>query len=242
MLASDFFTPARLKEMRDEILQQGFVADQFLASSPDAPVFGLNLACLYPFPVETLQAYDSLAAQLSALDAGVYVYPFWETHVTIATFINFTQHQSQTPQQLAEINNLTRRIVAQIEREFTSIKAFDLLFDPPIISRKAAIVPLSDASGTITEIRNRVAENLSRAPDLEAHLKSVGLNIPRIVHSTIMRFKNAPKNSNAFLEKFDEISGTVPRLPMRVKEIYITTETKPYMREGEIIHRFRLVD
>lgn len=242
MLASDFFTASRLKQMRDEISEQGFVADSFLAVNPDAPVFGVNLACLYPFPLEVRTIYETLTERLTAIDPGVYVYPFWETHVTIATFINFGQQQSPSPQRLAELENLMRRIVTRIEPEFSSRKAFNLWIEQPILSRKAAILPLSDPSDAITEIRNGIAESLSSVPELKTQLTGLGLNIPPIVHSTIMRFKEAPDDINAFVEKFDEISRSVSRIPMRVTELYITTETKPYMRQGEIIHRFPLCD
>jgi hypothetical protein len=71
-------------------------------------------------------------------------------------------------------------------------------------------------------------------------LDDLGLNIPPLVHSTIMRFKRIPANTHEFLSKFDEISRTMPRATLRVNEIYITTETNPYMRAGEILRRYQL--
>jgi len=240
MLASDFFTIARLKEMRAEICEEGFIPDKFLADKPDSPMFGVNLACLYPFPTEVREVYEKLSAQLAALDSGVYVYPIWTTHVTIATFVNFGEHVSPTLQRIEELKNLTTQIVTQLKPWFMadredSIKPFDLWIEQPVISRKAAILPLSDPSGAITQIRNRVAESLARNPSLRQRLDSLGLNIPPLIHSTVMRFKKVPADAQKFLSKFDEISRTVPRSAMRVNQIYITTETKPYMREGEIL-------
>jgi hypothetical protein len=238
MLASEFFTPARLKEMRDEICAEGFVADRFLADRPDGPVFGVNLACSYPFPPEVRDAYEALSAQLSAIDPGVYVYPIWETHITIATLINFTQHLSPTPQRVTEMTLLMTQIATQLQNAFQEIKPIDLWIEQPVISRKAAILPLSDPSDGIPKIRNRVKENLAGNSTLQKTLVDLGLNIPPLVHSTVMRFKNAPGDTKQFLSKFDEIR--VPRTKMRVNEIYLTTETKPYMRGGEIFHRFPL--
>jgi hypothetical protein len=237
MLASDFFTSSRLKEMRDEIDREGFVADKFLANQPDCPVFGVNLACLYPFPPEIRLAYENLSEQLVGIDPGVYVYPLWETHVTIVTFINFAQHISPTPQRVAGLQDLMTRVAAQIEREVVG-EPFDLWMEQPVIARKAAILPLSDPSGAITRIRNRVTDSLARDPSLRTSLEAVGLNVPPLVHSTIMRFKKVPEDARVFLSKFDEIARGVPRLPMRIDEVYITTETKPYMREGKICFRF----
>lgn len=240
MLASDFFTQARLQEMREEICRDGFVADKFLGQQPDCPVFGVNLACLYPFPDEAHEVYETLFTQLSSLDSGIYVYPLWETHVTIATFINFTQHLSPARERVDELKKLARQIVARLGTVFTDIKPFDLWIERPVISRKAAILPLSDPTDAIAQIRTRVAENLARDPSLQTTLSGLGLNIPPLIHSTIMRFKKAPEDRGLFLSKFDEIASNVPRVSMRVDELYITTETKPYMREGSIFHQFPL--
>jgi hypothetical protein len=238
MLASEFFTQERLKQMRDEICEEGFVADKFLADKPDCLVFGVNLACLYPFPPAFREGYQILVDQLANIDPIVYVYPLWETHVTIATFINFAQHTSPTEQCVAELTNVMEDLGAHLQKAFTDIKPFELWIEPPIISRKAAILPLSDATGAITETRKRVAENLP--PSLRARLDALGFNIPPLVHSTIMRFKQVPVDTERVLAKFDAVARTVPRATMTVNEIYITTETKPYMREGEIFHRFQL--
>ena len=43
---------------------------------------------------------------LAALDPGVYVYPEWETHVTIMTFVNFSLHRRPAPERLAELQSL----------------------------------------------------------------------------------------------------------------------------------------
>jgi hypothetical protein len=240
MLASNFFTTARLKEMRDEICRDGFVADKFLADQPDCPVFGVNLACLYPFPTSAHDAYETLFTQLASLDPGVYVYPLWETHVTIVTFINFTQQIAPTRERTAELKAVTRQVIAQLRPIFSDIKPFDLWIEHPVISRKAAILPLSDPSDAIAQIRSRVAENLARDPSLQTKLSELGLNIPPLVHSTIMRFTKVPDDTSRFLSNFDKIATDLPRIAMRVDEIYITTETKPYMREGEIFHQFPL--
>jgi hypothetical protein len=55
-----------------------------------------------------------------------------------------------------------------------------------------------------------------------------------------MRFKKVPENTQLFLSMFDEISRSIPKIAMRVNEVYITTETKLYMREGKIVWRKKL--
>lgn len=240
MLANEFWTNARLKAMREEICRDGFVADKFLAENPDMPVFGVNLACLYPFPTNVKNIYETLAHNLASIDPGVYVYPIWETHVTIATFINFTRQQLPTDDRITELKQLMEQIAAQLEPCFADAKPFDLWMEQPVISRKAAILPLSDPDGAITRLRQRLAACLARDSSQQTRLEGLGLNIPPLVHSTIMRFKKMPEDTQLFLSKFDKISRAVPRTSVRVNEIYITTETKPYMRAGEIFRRFPL--
>ena len=82
-----------------------FTADEFLAKEPDCPVFGLNLACAYPFPATAETPYTTLAARLAELDKGVYVYPLWETHITIMTFLIFCLHQRLSGERLGELRS-----------------------------------------------------------------------------------------------------------------------------------------
>ena len=207
MLASDFFTQARLREMRDEICRGGFVADNFLGDNPDRPVFGVNLACLYPFPAEVRETYRTLSGALGRIDSAVYVYPFWETHVTIATFINFTQHVSPTAQRVAELSELMRKVGSELDDMFGDVKRFDLWIEHPVISRKAAILPLSDPVGAIAEIRKRVVEKIS--PELRTRLDELGFNVPPLVHSTVMRFKKFLQTHNVSLRNLTKYPATL---------------------------------
>jgi hypothetical protein len=68
-----------------------------------------------------------------------------------------------------------------------------------------------------------------------------GLNVPGIIHSTIMRFKGQPENLERFLKDFDKVVAGIQPFPLAIGELLLTTETKPYMRAGEIVHRFPLI-
>jgi hypothetical protein len=197
---------------------------------------------LYPFPEVARQIYEELYAELSELNPSVYVYPFWETHVTIATLVNFTRQISPTVESIHALKNLISEIASALAPALKEpLKPFDLWIEQPVISRNAAILPLSDPTGAVSKIRKRVVESLAAEPALRERLNELGLNIPPLVHSTIMRFKHVPANTRHFLSTFDQISRAVPRTLMRVEEIYLTTETKPYMREGEIVSRLMMV-
>ena len=55
-----------------------------------------------------------------------------------------------------------------------------------------------------------------------------------------MRFKSAPKDYKKFAADFAEISHSVTPVEIVVNELLLTTETKPYMREGTVVRRFPL--
>jgi hypothetical protein len=117
-----------------------------------------------------------------------------------------------------------------------SIKPFRLEFGPPVLTRKAAILTAANPTGEIARIRQRATELLEANHELRTKVVRGGLNVPGIIHSTIMRFKHAPRDMSGF----DAAAKATPPFAIDVKEIFLTTETKPYMREGEIIHRFPL--
>src|SRR5580704_1173288 len=97
-------------DARREILERGVVVDALLANDPDGPVFGFNLACAWPFPEAAARFYRPIAQRLAALDPAVYVYPEWETHVTIVTFINFSRHRRIGPAELAQWKSLVNPV------------------------------------------------------------------------------------------------------------------------------------
>ena len=238
-------SPAELKRInfildaRQEILAHGIVVDALLGEEPDRPVFGFNLACAYPFPAAAARHYRPIAKRLAALDPSVYVYPAWETHVTIVTFVSFYLHARVEPERLVQLQSLINP-VCELIRPLLKGPAFKLVLGPPVLTRKAAILPISDATGAIARIRQTVRAALAADKALHAQLARGGLNVPGIIHSTIMRFKSKPRNRAKFLADFDEAAAAVEPFTLEINELLLTTETKPYMRAGEVVHRFRL--
>jgi hypothetical protein len=232
----------RFDKQRREILEHGFIADAFLEADPDCPVFGLNLACAYPFPAGAEAAYTNMAERLARLDEAVFVYPFWETHITIMTFLNFSLHRHPSPAHLAEMKSSIAPILQLLQSLFDreSLESFRLEFLPPVLTRKAAILPGANPSGEIQRIRERATQLLGANCPLHERLLHGGLSVPGIIHSTVMRLKKAPRDLPRLVAEFDAIAAATKPFGITVPEILLTTETKPYMRQGEILHRFPL--
>ncbi len=224
---------------RREILAHGIVPDALLARDFDTPAFGFNLACAWPLPSSAKASYEQLAERLRALGPEVYIYPAWQIHVTIATFINFTLHKNIAPERKTQLESLMPP-VKEMLRDVVKIAPFELVFGKPVLTRKAAILPITDSAGAISHIRQKIREELAGDAALSAELNRGGINIPGIVHTTIMRFQSTPSNLPKFLAEFDEVAAETQPFPVAIDELLMTTETKIYMREGEIAHRFPL--
>ena len=219
--------------------QDGVIVDEFLRDDADCPVFGFNLACAYPFPAVAAQFYRPIASRLAALDPAVYVYPDWETHVTLITFVNFSLHRRPDASRLAQLQSLLQPAI-EILRPVLAGRSFPLLIGAPVLTPKAAILPVSDPSGEITRIRRNVIEALEADKELHGKLSRAGLNVPGIIHSTVMRFKSVPSDLARFAADFEAVAGTAQRVEIMIEELLLTTETKPYMRAGTVERRFPL--
>jgi hypothetical protein len=222
-----------------QALQDGVIVDEFLPSDPDCPVFGFNLACAYPFPAAAAQFYRPIASRLAALDPAVYVYPDWETHITIVTFVNFSLHRRANAGRLAQLQSLLSP-VAEILRPALAGRSFPLVIASPVLGPKAAILPIADITGEIVRIRQKVRAALEANPKLHGELSRAGMNAPAIVHSTIMRFKSTPLDLARFASRFEEAAGAPQQVEIQIEELLLTTETRPYMREGAVAFRFPL--
>jgi hypothetical protein len=55
-----------------------------------------------------------------------------------------------------------------------------------------------------------------------------------------MRFKSVPSDLARFVAEFEEAAGAAQPVEIMIEELLLTTETKPYMREGTVEHRFPL--
>jgi hypothetical protein len=227
---------------RQEIKEQGLITDGFLATEPDCPVFGINLACAHPFPAMAEASYLAMAARLAELDEGVYVYPIWQTHITIMTFLNFSLHRRPSAEQLEELRSWIDPVIEVLRSVFDTeqFEPFRLEFQPPVLTRKAALLPVANPSGEIARMRRRAGQLLADRKELHERLLRGGLNVPGIIHSTVMRLTRAPRDLPRFSAGFDAVAAATAPFAATVREILLTAETKPYMRGGEVVQRFAL--
>lgn len=237
------FGPAQRAAIRAEVLRDGLLADKFLSGEPDVPTFGLNLACAWPFPEAWRAGYERLAQRLGALGEWLYVYPFAHTHVTLVTLVSFARHIRPMPETVRSLEAIVPEIIAALspllaEGSRDGLRSFQLQPEPPVLARGAGILPLVNPDGEVQRLRARVRDLLQRNAPLHRELGERGLNVPGIVHSTILRFRQPPPELEQFLAAFDEIAAEAKFPPMDVGEFLLTTEMKPYMRGGEIRRRF----
>jgi len=230
---------------RDQIKTADLLADPLLATAPDTPVFGLNLACAYPFPAELEPAYADLWGRLRGLGPEAYVYPFWQTHVTIATLVNFARTQRPTASERRELEDLTHRLIRLLDSRLTlgeggRLPPFRLEFGRPVLTRRAAIIPIQNQSGEIACLRRNVQQLIAEDAELASALARWGMNVPKIIHATIMRLVEAPLAPDQFLARFEAAAGSVVLGSARIDAVLLTVETQPYMREGKVLHRFGL--
>jgi len=159
--------------------------------------------------------------------------------VTIVTFVNFSLNRRLDASRLAQLRSLLQPVI-EILRPVLAGPSFSLLIGAPVLTPRAAILPISDPTGEITRIRRNVAGALEADRDLHRKLSRAGLNVPGIVHSTVMRFKSAPSDLARFAAGFEKAVGAAQQVEIIVEELLLTTETKPYMREGTVERRFPL--
>lgn len=219
--------------LRREIESHGFVEDTILQEWPNRRSFGMNLAFGWPLPSTLKEPYERTERVLSSLDSGLYVYPYHQTHVTVMTLINFKNHVEPSDSELREFLQLVPVIVSRLTPLLSSVKRFSIDVGPPVFSRRAGFLPILNQTREISTLRSIAG----------SAIQSLGLpdcNIPEVIHSTIVRFLQRPADTETFLSAFESLAESCKLGQATVDEFLLTSETKPYMRAGEILHRFRL--
>lgn len=186
-----------------------------------------------------------MAGRLTACSPGLYVYPFPFTHVTLVTLISFSHHVRPSSELVKTLADKTGEIITMLaplfaENSTERIRSFTLQPQAPVLSRSAVILPLANPDGEVARLRQRVAELLQRHAPLHRELLKHGLNVPGIIHSTVARFAQTPPDLNEFLSTFDKVAADTKLPAIQVDELLLTSETKPYMRGGEVLRRIKL--
>ncbi|MDB9455259.1 hypothetical protein PN478_13155 [Dolichospermum circinale CS-534/05] len=210
-----------------EIQEYGFIEDELVGKEIDREVYGVNIACAWPLPIEIREIYEQMYEKLKDLE-GAYIYPYHQTHITIVTVINFKKRLNKIKKYLDdETLKLLKRGIENIVRH----KPIKIFIDSPVLLRSAAFLPIYNPSGEIYEIRQETLNILK-----DDH-KDYDLDTPISIHSTILRFQQVPTDSAKFLQRFAEITEKFSVVEGTVREVYITEELKPYMKKGSILEK-----
>jgi hypothetical protein len=213
--------------LRREIAAHGLEADPFVVDGPWVPTWGLNLAVGWPLPVDR-PAYRALAGGLAALDPALYVYPHPQTHVTVLTLVSFKDHVDPSAPQIAALEALIPAVDAAVAPIARALGPIELEIGAPVLARRAVFLPIADPAGALARFRQQVL------PALRACSPAFDRGQPpRAVHSTLARFRAVP--GPGFERRFDDWALGRALGPMRVDAMLMTTETRPYMRAGEIV-------
>jgi hypothetical protein len=224
--------------LKKEIVEKGFFPDPFLQKDPIQKSIGLNIAMSWPLPTTMAKDYRKLAKALEKIDSGLYVYPYLRTHVTIATLVNFKEHIEPSKEEIMMMKRMADEIAARIIPLFDvgstlDLKPFTISVGPPVLSSRAAFLPMQNPTGEILRLRTRLSELLPKS-----YLSSIC--IPTLIHSTFLRFRSPPRDAARFSSEFDRIASTWQPREATIDEFLLTSETKPYMMGGKILHRFML--
>lgn len=215
-----------------DIQESGFIKDELvLREEMNKEVYGVNITCAWPLPVEVKEAYECLYEKLRELE-GVYVYPYSQTHITILTIINFKKRINQPRQYL---DNGTLKLLTGKIKQILKQTPIQILIDAPVLVRSAAFLPIYNPTREIYEIRKQALEILN------INNRGYDLDVPTAIHSTILRFKNTAIDRTDFIRRFEEIAKEFSLREGVTKEIYITEELKPYMREADILDKIELL-
>lgn len=223
----------------------GVRVDAWLRGAADTPVLGLNLACAWPFPEELRATYEQWTKKLTQLDAGAWLYPFAQTHVTLATLLSFARFPHPVPAHGQTVASVARRCVEawdcwRKEGDGATIRPFELHFAGLRLASAAAFLEWRNPSGELELIRRFAARWARSEAGLWGVLQAGGFTVPRIIHSTVLRFRALPSDLRAFRAGFDRIARQVEFRPLRVSALLLTAETQPYMRAGRTLHRLAL--
>ena len=223
----------------------GVRVDAWLRGAADTPVLGLNLACAWPFPEELRTAYEQWTKELTQLDAGAWLYPFAQTHVTLATLLSFARFPRPGPTHGQTVASVARRCVEawedwRKEGDGVTVCPFELHFAGLRLDSAAAFLEWRNPSGEVELIR-RFADGWAHSEaGLWQVLQAGGFTVPRIIHSTVLRFRALPSDFGAFRAGFDRLARQMEFRPLRVSAVLLTAETQPYMRAGRTLRRLAL--
>ena len=192
-------------------------------------VYGLNITIAWPLPSQYRTAYEEMAQHVAALDRGLYVYPFAQTHVTVITAVSFKHQINPCAGVIRLITDAAERLGDFVRLTTHSITPFVIDIAPPVLTRNAAFLPIFNPTGEIFRLRQDALDFCAKGGDILAQAHA-----PQAIHSTILRFREVPREPEVFLNAFEVITGRIRFGRATINEILITFETNAYMHAGTI--------
>jgi hypothetical protein len=212
-----------------------FRRDPLAAEHADRRHYGFNVAIAWPWPPEIEAKYRDFERRLADLDPGLYVYPFSTTHITVLTAVSFKEYPDPSEATVGEIDRAADELGRFVAASTGDLSAFSLEAGRPMLSPAAAFVPLRNPTGEIAIVRERALAFCRGAGGVMARASA-----PETIHSTVMRFREAPRDAIAFAKSFDEIARDVDFGTFAIDRLLVTVETKPYMRAGRVARSVEL--
>jgi hypothetical protein len=155
--------------------------------------------------------------------------------VTVLTAINFKQHPNPDPALVREVDDAARALADFLTAATHDIETFTLDVGAPVLTSAAAFLPIRNDTGEIARIRERALAFCRREGGLLANA-----SVPRAIHSTVLRFRDPPRDAAVFERAFDSIARSLHFGTMTIDRLLVTLETKPYMRDGRVAHEVRI--
>jgi hypothetical protein len=225
----DYIDSLALEAHRAEVMERGFERDPLVGENADRPYAGLNLAVAWPLPRAIEPAYLDFERRTRAIDEGIYVYPFATTHVTVLTAVNFKLYPDPTPDFLQPLEAAAAALGDFVREATTDMAPFALDIGSPVLARVAAFLPIRNPTGEIDRLRERALAFCREAGGILADASA-----PTTIHSTILRFRDLPRDPAAFARAFTEVANTFHPCRVLVDRVLVTFEMKPYMRAGSV--------
>lgn len=242
MYTEKYISNEIIESFEKSIKEKGFIGDVFLSSDPDVTCLGLNVTIEWPFPETLRKKYRDFISRFEKYNKHIYFYPFENTHITLVTILNFKNHLQVSNEDRIIIDKIKITIVKSFFNLSSFLKgngigAFEIELGPPVLSSAAGIFPIINRTNEISIIRRKVNEILE---SLQIPLIACEVNTPPIIHSTFLRYNESINDFSDFQGEFEENAVLFEPEKILVKKILLTLETKPYMRDGKILHRLDL--
>jgi hypothetical protein len=235
-----YFDKKELSVNYESVRKEGFQIDLFLPHKKNSPVFGMNLAMAWPLPSSLKKAYKNLFIQLSTFSPIVYAYPYEQTHITILTLLNFKKHTKPSWND-KKISKYIPEILEIVSNELAKgsgneYKPFTIDVGWPILFKDAAILPILNPTGEVLRLRDNIVPLLKKK--IPEDILEIG--VPQGIHTTVLRFLQPPTNPEKFIENFESMAKKHYIGEGVINEFLLTSETRPYMLDGERLHHFQL--